>query len=261
MDRKGFKYSISYLTGILAIFIASLWPAKISAAGFSDETLHYVITYKWGLVHKDAADATLSLRGKGSNYHLTLTAKTKPWADKIFKVRDTLLCSVSKTGFFPISYSKISHEGGSYRRDDIAYSRSGNKVSAAVSRTKIDKKGVKSSSKNNFSASGQAYDMLSVFYWLRTLDYRALEQKKTFSTNIFSGSKVELLTIRYVGKERIKLRNGTQRDAIKITFSFTTEGRKKSSDNIEAWLSADSEHIPLQLIGKLPVGSVRVYLL
>lgn len=260
MNRKALKYIIFYLTGIAAIFFATLWPAKIYAAGFPDETLHYVITYKWGLVHKDAADATLSLRGKGSNYHLTLTAKTKPWADKIFKVRDTLLCSVSKTGFLPVSYSKISHEGGSYRRDDITYSRGGGKVSAAVTRTKVDKKGVRSNSKNNFSVSGQAYDMLSVFYWLRTLDYRALEQKKTISTNIFSGSKVELLTIRYIGRERIKLRNGSQRDAIKITFSFTTEGRKKSSDNIEAWISADAEHIPLQLIGKLPVGSVRVYL-
>lgn len=202
----------------------------------------------------------MSLRGKGSNYQLILTAKTKPWADRIFKVRDTLLCSVSKTGFLPVSYSKISHEGGVYRRDHIKYSRSANKVSADVVRTKIDKKGVKTGTKNSFSATGQAYDMLSVFYWLRTLDYKTLEQKKTLSTNIFSGSKVELLTIRYVGRERIKMRDGTQRDAIKISFSFTTEGRKKSSDNIEAWLSADSEHIPLQLIGKLPVGSVRVYL-
>lgn len=57
------------------------------------------------------------------------------------------------------------------------------------------------------------------------------------------------------------MRDGTRRNAIKITFSFTTDGRRKSSDNIEAWLSDDASHIPLQLIGKLPVGSVRVYLI
>ena len=244
---------------IFTFLLLLMLPLISQGVGFADETLHYVVSYKWGLVHKDAADATLSLRGKGQNYRLMLTAKTKPWADRVFKVRDTLLCDVSKSNFLPLSYSKISHEGGDYRRDDIHYSRSGGKVSGGVTRTKIDKKGQKNVTQKTLYASGEAYDMLSVFYFLRTLDYKALAQRKTISTNIFSGSKVELLTIRYVGTEKLKLRNGSYRDAIKISFSFTTDGRKKSSDNIEAWLSADT-HIPLQLIGKLPVGSVRVYL-
>ena len=213
------------------------------------------------MVHKDAADATLSLRGMDNSYRLMLTAKTKPWADKFFEVRDTLLCSVSKNQFQPLSYSKISHEGGVYRRDDIKYYHNGNMVRAAVTRTKEDKKGLRTMTRNQFSASGSAYDMLSVFYFLRTIDYASLAQKKSISTNIFSGSKVESLTIRYVGKERLKMRGGKTRDAIKITFSFTTGGKKKSSDSIEAWLSDDASHIPLQLIGKLPVGSVRVYLI
>lgn len=230
------------------------------AASFSDETLHYVITYKWGLVNKEAATATLSLRSSGSNYRLTLTAATKPWADKFFQVRDTLIGTVTKKGFHPVAYSKISHEGGDYRRDDIKYSRSNGKTLATVNRKKVDKKGETSTSKRNFSAGSQAYDMLSVFYFLRLIDYKQLEQGKVVNCSIFSGSKVETLTIRYAGRESLKMRNGKTRDAIKIKFRFTTGGRKKSSDDIEAWLSADSSHIPLQLIGKLPVGSVRVYL-
>lgn len=244
---------------LAAVFGAGATEA--SAAGFSNETLHYVISYKWGVVQKDAADATMSLRSSGNNYQVTLTARTKPWADKFFEVRDTLLCSVSKTKFQPLSYSKISHEGGVYRRDDIKYTHRGNTVGAAVTRTKEDKEGKRTVTRNQFTATGSAYDMLSVFYFLRTIDYASLAQNKTISTNIFSGSKVESLTIRYVGKERLKMRSGKMRDAIKITFSFTTNGKKKSSDNIEAWLSDDASHIPLQLIGKLPVGSVRVYLI
>lgn len=159
-------------------------------AGFADETLHYVISYKWGLVHKDAADASLSLQNHGQNYVLRLTARTKPWADRVFKVRDTLLCSVDRRDFRPLSYSKISHEGGDYRRDDIRYSHSGGKVTGAVTRTKADKKGANSVTRKTLSASGEAYDMLSVFYFLRTIDYKALERNKTVRTNIFSGSKV-----------------------------------------------------------------------
>lgn len=249
--------------GVAAIAAVLILCAAFQARGasFANETLHYVITYKWGLVHKDAGEATLTLRNSGNNYQLRLTAKTKPWADRIFMVRDTLLSTVAHAGFRPQSYSKISHEDGKYRRDDIRYSRAGSKVTAAVTRTSRDKKGKASTTKRSFSAGGAAYDMLSVFYFLRTIDYSQLEKGKVVTTNIFSGSKVEQLTIRYAGRERLKLRNKTQRDAIKIKFRFTTEGKKKSSDDIEAWISADSSHIPLQLIGKLPVGSVRVYLL
>lgn len=231
------------------------------AAGMSDETLHYVISYKWGLVHKDAGDATLTLRNRGNNYQLQLTAKTKPWADKIFMVRDTLQSSVAKSAFRPVSYSKISHEDGKYRRDDIRYSRSGNSVTADVNRTSRDKKGAVTKTTKKFTATGTAYDMLSVFYFIRTIDYAKLESTKTLQTSIFSGSKVERLTIHYIGKEKIKMRNNTTRNAIKISFQFTTDGKKKSSDNIEAWISDDTSHIPLQLIGKLPIGSVRVYLI
>lgn len=61
-----------------------------AAALFKNETLKYVVTYKWGLIHKDAGDATVTLRRNGDQYRMVLTAKSKPWADKIYRVRDTL---------------------------------------------------------------------------------------------------------------------------------------------------------------------------
>ncbi|MDE6812042.1 MAG: DUF3108 domain-containing protein [Muribaculaceae bacterium] len=247
------------LIGILGfILLITLLHADLSAADFPDETLHYRISYKWGAIRKDGAEATLSLRGSGNKYNLKLTARTLPWVDEFFTVRDTLLASVDKSGFLPLSYSKISHEGGVYRRDDITYSRSGNRTTAHVKRITHKKDGQPERATNNFSATGVAYDMLSVFYYLRTLDYTALERNRITKTSIFSGSQVEVLTIRYAGRKQIKMRNGSRRDAIKITFSFTTDGRRRSSENIEAWISADKSHIPLQLIGKLPIGSVRV---
>ncbi|MDE7381623.1 MAG: DUF3108 domain-containing protein, partial [Muribaculaceae bacterium] len=69
----------------------------------------------------------------------------------------------------------------------------------------------------------------------------------------------EILSIKYVGKETIKLKNGTKREAFKLSFSFTRDGKKKSSDDMTAWISVDSRHIPLYLVGKLPVGEMRVY--
>ncbi len=97
-------------------------------ASFKDESLHYVISYKWGIIHKDAGEATLSLRNNNGNYNLMLSAKTKPWADKIYQVRDTLKGIIRVNDLKPIEYQKISHEKGKYGKDVITYSYSGNQV-------------------------------------------------------------------------------------------------------------------------------------
>lgn len=248
---------------IIAV-LAIIWMAvggattAAAAANFSNETLHYVVYYKWGVIKKNAGEATLRIQNSGDKYKLQLTARTLPWADKIFMVRDTLVSTVGKNGFLPLSYSKITHEGDHYYRDDLTYSRSGNKTTATVKR-KAQKKGeAMTTSKNSFTATGKAYDMLSVFYYLRTLNYSQLEKEGSTKVAIFSGSQVETLTIRYGERKMIKLQSGKKVAAIKITFSFTTDGRRQSSDNMEAWISADAAHTPLQVVGKLPIGAVKV---
>jgi len=228
------------------------------ASGFSNESLHYVITYKWGLIHKEVANATLSLHNQDNNYVMTLTAKTKPWADKIFEVRDTLRSVARKDGFKPTSYTKISHEDGKYAKDVINYTYSGKTVIGSSKRFRI-KNGQTTESEASMHTQGAAYDMLSIFYYLRMIDYSKLAAGQVLKTTVFSGLKSETVTVRSLGVETITLRDKSKRSAYKIKFKFTSKGKKKSSDDIDCWISNDSQHIPLMLIGKLPIGHVRVY--
>ncbi len=250
-----------YRRGFIFFVVTCIMAFASFASGFSDENLHYVISYKWGLIHKDAGDATLSLLNNGNNYQLILAAKTKPWADKVYQVRDTLLGTIRKSDFKPLSYSKITHEKGRYGKDHITYSYSGTKVTGNCHRIRKDKAGNLNESTKTLTASGPVYDMLSVFYYLRNINYDDLNAGKAIKATVFSGSKAETITIKSLGKEQIQLRDKTKREAYHILFNFTTEGKKKSSDDINAWISADSVHIPLYLVGKLPVGQVRVYFL
>ena len=89
------------------LFVALLVSVSVSAqasSAFGNETLRYVISYKWGLIHKDAGEATLSLRRHGDRYDVMLAAKTKPWADKVYRVRDTLQGSIRVRDLKPLSY-------------------------------------------------------------------------------------------------------------------------------------------------------------
>lgn len=226
---------------------------------FADETLKYVITYKWGLITKDSGDATLTLKNQGSKYYIKLTGKTRPWADGLFQVRDTLISVMDKNKFRPISYTKVAHEGGKYSKDVIEYSYSGDHVSGVATKYR-EKKGTTKTENMELSASGDTFDMLSVFYWLRTIDPATLPIGQKVTATLFSGLHEETVKIWKAGEKTIKMRDGSKRDAWHIKFTFTSKGGKKTSDDIDAWISKDGKRIPLEIKGSLPLGHVCAYL-
>lgn len=242
---------------LLAFLLCSYLPS--AAKQFQNERLNYVISYKWGLIHKDAGEATLSLKRTGDIYDIMLTAKTKPWADRIYQVRDTLSGSMRVGDLRPISYRKLTHEKGEYKKDEIFYSYSDGVTSGRAIRHRKDGKVMKAEERT-LTASGPVYDMLSVFYFLRQLDFDSMAKGKVYTATIFSGKRKETIRIRCLGKETIKLKDKTKKEAYHLSFNFTHEGGKKSSDDMETWMSTSPDHVPLYLVGKLPVGEVRATL-
>ena len=242
----------SLLTSVLLV-VAILLPQQLMAGAFNNETLNYEIVYHWGVIWKHAGDATLSLRKTSNGYNAQLTGKTRSWADKVYPVRDTLKCTMNAS-MKPVRYEKLTHEKDYYARDVVKFSYNYSHTSAHC--TRYRKSG---NTTIDLSAKTQAYDMLSVFYMLRNLDYDELSRNKNYTTVIFSGKEKEYLTINYKGVETIKMRDGSKRKAHRITFKFTQKGGKKSSDDLSAWMSTEADRIPLLLVGKLPVGEVKCY--
>ena len=164
-----------------------------NARNYTSETLNYQIIYQWGMVWKHAGDATLSINRSGDGYKATLTGKTRSWADKIYPVRDTLKCTM-KSDMAPLKYEKLTHEKSYYARDVLNFKYNYSHTSATA--TRYRKSGNTTVSLN---AKCQAYDMLSVFYMLRNLDFDQMAKNKAITTVIFSGKEKEYLTIRYRG--------------------------------------------------------------
>ena len=244
MKRLLFAFVILLISGL------SAWA--------STETLNYVVTYKWGLIQKDAGDVQITRKDKGNSYELKLLAKTKPWADRIYKVRDTLTSYTSKEKYRPDRYVYIAHEKNRFKSDDIKFEYSGNKVKGYVDKVREKKTGEIKTGKKELEGSYPVYDMLSIYFFLRDIDYSALKPGETVNVNIFSGDKVEQLQVRCEGIENIKLRDKSEQEAWHILFKFTQEGGKKSSDDINCWISTAPDHIPLLIVGNLPIGTVRV---
>ncbi len=178
----------------------------------------------------------------------------------MFRVRDTLISVIDKAKFRPLSYTKVAHEGGKYAKDIIEYSYSGNQVSGKATKYR-EKKGNSKTENLELSATGDTFDMLSVFYWIRTIDPTTLPIGKKVTVTMFSGSHEETVKIWKVGTENKKLRDGSRQDTWHIRFTFTSKGGKKTSDDIDAWISKDEKKIPLEIKGSLPLGHVSAYLI
>ena len=236
---------------ILLLAVGSLMSLMSHAVNYTNEMLNYQIVFSWGMVWKHAGDATLSIKKTSTGYQAQLTGKTRSWADKVYPVRDTLKCTLNSK-LQPLRYEKLTHD---YARDLVEYSYNYSHTSAKC--TRFRKSG---DTTTQLSAMCQAYDMLSVFYMLRDLDFAVLTASKPFTTVIFSGKEKEYLTIRYKGVEKVKMRDGSKREAHHVVFKFTQKGGKTSSDDLDAWLSTDEAHVPLLLQGALPVGKVKCYL-
>ncbi len=251
--KRSLKYAFLTLVSVMAfsVVLAQEAPART----YTTETLNYQIVYHWGIIWKHAGNAQLSIRRTSSGYYSELIGKTRSWADKIYPVRDTLKCYMN-TDFTPVRYEKITHEKSYFAHDIVKFTKRGGNTTAQCTRYRRNKP----TQRVNLSSPGNAYDMVSVFYMLRNIDFAGLVRNRSYSTVIFSGKTKETVTIQYRGVQNIKLRNGSKHNAHHVTFHFTQDGRTKSSDDLSAWLSTDSARIPLLLVGKLPVGEVKCYL-
>ena len=226
----------------------------VDALNITNETLNYQVVYHWGVIWKHAADASLTTTKTANGYSSRLTGKTRSWADKVYSVRDTLKCTMN-SDFTPIKYERLAHEGSYYAHDIVAFTNYGASTSAQCTRYRKNKP----AATITLNANGVAYDMLSVFFMLRNIDFTKMKNNNTYSTWIFSGKQKEILTVKYVGIEQLQLRDKSYHQAFHIKLKFTQDNGKKSSDDIDAYISTGAQRIPLMVVGKLPVGEIKCY--
>ncbi len=235
----------------------SAFAADAKAAGLAPETLTYKVMFKWGLINKKAGTARLSLRHGPASYEATMAAASAPWADRIYKVRDTLNGRMAYSDFAPLYYEKIAHEGSEHKHDEVRYDYSVPGIVRADCKRRVFKKGeLKVDDTRELKAEGKAIDMLTSFYYMRSLPFEKWKPGHVTKIDIFSGKRKELLSITYHGVVELDV-GGVVHPTYYITFTFTSGSGKKTSDDMEAWIATDKSRIPLRLEGKLPVGKVH----
>ena len=100
-------------------------------------------------------------------------------------------------------------------------------------------------------------DVISAVYCARNLDYTGYKVGDKIPFNMFFGSEVYNIYIRYAGKETVKTKYGNVRTIILKPLLLKGDTFKGGED-MTVWVTDDNNHVPVKIESKLSVGSIKV---
>ena len=246
---KKFDYSIPvFLLTLLLMSSTNVNYPTIKTKSFeSGETLRYRVTY--GFV--DAGEAILTVKEtdkKGANsrplYHVRGEGKTLGAFNMFFRVEDLYESYIDKQGAFPWYFVRRVDEGGYTKSQDYTFMQDKQKVNTG---------------KKEFKVPLGVQDMISSFYYARTLDFENMKPGDETEFNCFMDDEIYPLRIKFQGTEEIKIRKG-KFDCMKFT-PVVQEGRYfDKDDDVEFWVTNDLNRIPVLVKAKIPVGIIKMHL-
>lgn len=237
------------LTFTLSKFIAYAQelPLKKDAVFQEGEVLSYKL--KYGFI--TAAEATIKVQNSDlkfdnkPTYKLTVDAETSGTFDVFYKVRDHYDSYIDKTDLLPYFYQENIREA-SYRRQDKA-------------RFTQDAKKVVSNRGTFTTPTTQTFDLVSAYYFARSLDITKLKTGDKFKLNYFLGDEISALEIEYIGKETVKSKLGNIR-CLKFSPSIKPGRIFKKDSRLYLWVTDDGNRVPVKAQVEILVGAVTMEL-
>lgn len=242
----------TYFLGLFALFIGMTsstmvtYPSVSNSAFQTGEKLRYRVTY--GFI--DAGEAIMEVKAtakKGNSrslYHVVGTGRTLGGFNAFYKVRDVYESYIDKKSIMPWYFKRDVNEGGYKIYQDYTFKQNQNKVY---------------NGERNFKVPMGIQDMVSSFYKARTLNFNGMKKGKTFEFKCFMDDEIYNLKIKYVGDEQIKIRKGTFK-CHKFLPVVQTGRYFEDEEDVQFWVTADHNKIPVLIKAKIPVGTVKMHL-
>ncbi|MEN9917654.1 MAG: hypothetical protein RL662_90 [Bacteroidota bacterium] len=258
MNKKISSLSLALLLSLLAITNTSA-QCKIENKYFqAGEYLTYDLYIKFAATVKGgvATLATQSVKYGGQDaYRMTLVSASQGFARKMFALNDTLSCYMSKD-LIPLAYTKNAHEGDDHTIEKLAYSYTGDNVKI---RTIRHKNGTFRFDET-LSFTGCTYDLMSILFYARTLDYTSMTKGSDKRVNFVTGRSKVSMRIVYNGKEKMKANDGKKYNCMALTLYVQDEAFQNGKESMKVFITDDDNRLPVCVETKLKVGSTRVVL-
>lgn len=206
------------------------------------------LTYRVHYGFVDAGEAVLEVKSSEKKvngrelYHIVGKGKSLGTFNWFFKVQDRYETYLDAEGLFPWMFIRRVYEGGYEVNQDYTFFQ--------------HKKQVSDGSKT-YDVPDNIQDMISSYYYARTLDFSNAKEGDVFEFNSFVDGEVYPLQIKFLGKETIKIRNG-KFACLKFCPVIQTGRIFKNEEDLLVWISDDGNKIPLLAKANILVGSIKM---
>lgn len=222
-------------------------PLKKEPVFQNGEVLNYKLRY--GFI--TAAEGTLKVTNSDlkfdgkPTYKLTVDAETSGTFDVFYKIRDHYDSYIDKTDLLPYFYQENIREASYKRQDKARFNQDGKKV--------VSNRGTFTTPTN------QTFDLVSAYYFARSLDISKVKIGDKFKLNYFLGDEISALEVEYVGKETVKSKLGNIR-CLKFSPSIKPGRIFKKDSRLYLWVTDDGNRVPVKAQVEILVGAVTMEL-
>jgi hypothetical protein len=173
-------------------------------------------------------------------YRVEFRVNSLPSFSWIYKVEDRYLTYIDVESISPWKFEQHIREG-SYRRDFIA---------------EFDQlKHVARTTEGNYPIPPYVHDILSAFYFARTVNFAAMKTGEQVVLHNFYKDTTHELAVRVLGRQELELEAGTF-NTIVVEPMVREGGLFKSEGRIVIWLTDDDRKIPVRVNTKVVIGSI-----
>ena len=243
MRRKTLAAFIFSLAVSYCIAQSSL-PRIPNVAFAPGEVLEYRVHY--GFI--DAGEARLEVGrdykdfGGRKCYHVIGTGRSMGAFDWFFKVRDSYESYIDTQAMVPWMFIRRVNEGGYTINQNVSFNHF---------------KQTATSEKKTIATPTRVQDLVSSFYYARTIDFSKAVPGDTFVIHTYLDDETFPLTIKFLGREKVKTSKGNFRC---IAFRpMLLEGRVfKEKEGMTVWVTDDKNRIPVRAQADILIGSVKM---
>lgn len=241
---------------LLLMIPAFLWSQPIrqmeNTAFGRGEKLTFRVYYQSLLTGKvTAGEANIEVRNKKvmknnrPTYHIVGTGESKGAFNMFFKVKDRFETYVDEEGMFPWYFVRRTREGGYKKDDEVTFEQNSN---LAISRNAVKR------------VPANIQDIVSVFYYARTLDITGVRPGDSFPLSFFLDDSVYVSKIIFLGREQITTESGTF-NCLKFKPMVATGEVFKEPYPMQLWVTDDKNRIPVLVQSAVIIGSVKMELI
>ncbi|MFT4900464.1 MAG: hypothetical protein ACI9U0_002268, partial [Flavobacteriales bacterium] len=110
---------------------------------------------------------------------------------------------------------------------------------------------------NSYKVKPNTQDLLSAFYYSRTLDLQNATLGQEFIINTFFDRETYPLKIKFIGREKIKVKLG-EFNCLKFRPMLEKGRVFKNEEDMTLWISDDANKVPVRLKTNLMIGSIKL---